>query len=142
MSRIKYIKINKKAFTLIEILAVIVIIGIILLVVSIPVTKYVENSKTKTYQSHEKELEIAAKDYMIDCISNNEVGCTIPIGGEEVVLSYETLVEHGYSKELEDPDSDGYCDRSFVRVENNASGVDLEYKICLICSNYQTDWCK
>lgn len=141
----KFLKKNTKAFTLIEIIAVIVILGIILLLVSIPVTKYVQNSKMKTYQSHQKELEVAAKDYMIDCISNNEEGCTIPSNGASIVLPYEKLVELGYSKELEDPDSDGYCDKSFVIAENNDSnGVDLNYKSCLICSEYKTDetWCQ
>ena len=132
----KFLKKNTKAFTLIEIIAVMVILGIILLLVSIPVTKYVENSKMKTYQSHQKELEVAAKDYMIDCISNNEEGCTIPSNGASIVLPYEKLVELGYSKELEDPDSDGYCDKSFVIAKNNSNGVDLEYHSCLICSNY------
>jgi len=135
---------NKKGFTLIEIIAVIVIMGIILLVVSIPVSKYIENSKIKTYQSHERNLEVATKNYMIDCISDNKEGCTIPSNGNHYVISYDMLIENGYSNELEDPESDGYCNKSYVIVENNSSGVvNLEYKVCLICEEYETDetWC-
>ena len=137
---------NKNGFTFIEIIAVIVLLGILLFFVSVPVSKYIENSKAKTYKSHEKELTVAAENYIIDCLANNEEGCTIPIFGQKLLLTYETLVEQGYSKELEDPESDGYCDRSFVIAENKSNnGVDLEYQSCLICSNYpleEVEGCK
>lgn len=145
------IKKNRKAFTLIEILAVIVIMGILLLVISIPVTKYVENSKKKIYQSHEKELENATKNYMIDCMTNNGIMnnddvCEMPKNEQGVILDYKTLVDNGYSKELEDPDSDGYCDQSYVvtnKTENVTTPVmDIEYKACLICSQYKTEGCE
>lgn len=135
---------DNKAFTLIEIIAVIVLIGIIILIIGIPVTKYVENSKKKIYQSHERDLEVAAKNYMIECLSNDEDNCTIPTNKDHVELDYNTLVSNGYSDEIEDPDGDGYCDESYVITENNSqNGVDLIYKPCLICSQYKTDesWC-
>ena len=40
---------NKQGFTLIEVIAVIVILGIILMLVSVPASKYIFNSKMKTY---------------------------------------------------------------------------------------------
>jgi len=133
---------NNKGFTLIEIIAVVVIMGILVVVSGISVTKYIENSKKTTYDSYKKDLKGAAKNYYIDCMTNNEEGCEVPIPayGISEKLTYNILEKNGYTEKLKDPEGDGYCDKSYVIVNNNSQdGVDLEYQVCLYCKNYKSE---
>lgn len=134
------VKKNNKGFTLIEILSVIIILGILLMISGVSVSKYIKNSQNKTYLSFEKNLKTAANNYMIDCIESNEEDCTIPEYGGSITLTYNELVNKGYSKIIKDPQSNGYCDESYVIVKNqNSSGVKLDYEVCLLCDKYKTD---
>ncbi len=115
-----------------------------MLVVSIPISKYIENSKKETYNSFEEELETSANNMMIDCMIDNEEWCTIPRYGNSLKVTYNELLVKGYTDAIKDPEGDGYCDRSYVIVENKeTNGVNLEYKTCLLCDRYKTDeeWC-
>jgi len=75
---------KNKGFTLVEIITVIVIIG------SISVVKYIENSKQKTYDSFAEELRAATNNLMIDCMTENEEGCVIPEHGNEIRIKDRT----------------------------------------------------
>jgi len=134
--------ITEKGFTLIEIIGVIVIIGILVTISGIGVSKYIANSKATTYESYKKDLKGAAENYYIDCEINNEEGCDVPIPeyGNSETIGYNLLEEKGYTEKLKDPEGDGYCDKSYVIVNNtNPYGVDLEYQVCLYCDNYKSE---
>lgn len=131
---------NNKGFTLVELLGVIVILSILITIAGIAISKYIKNSQNKTYLSFEKNLKSAANNYMIDCIESNEEDCTIPEYGGSIALTYNELVNKGYSKIIKDPQSNGYCDESYVVVRNqNLSGVKLDYEVCLLCDKYKTN---
>ena len=131
---------DSKGFTLIEIIGVIIIIGIIMIIGTVAVSGYIESSKARTYESYKKDLEGATENLMIECISGNEEGCDIPEYGRDIKISYNELVEKGYSDRLKDPEGEGYCDTSYVIAKNNSeNGVELEYQVCLYCSNYKSE---
>ena len=73
---------KSKGFTLLELLAVIVIVGILITLVSIGVTKYVKTSKEKVKVQAAEEIIEIAKAYM----STNNV----------YFVSTKTLVDEGY----------------------------------------------
>jgi len=130
---------NNKGFTLIEIIAVIIIMGVLIVVSGIAVTGYIENSKAKTYESYKKDLAGASDNYLINCMTNNENNCSIPEYGNDLRITYNELVEKGYSEKLKDPEGDGYCDKSYVIAKNTSKdGVDIEYQVCLYCSKYES----
>ena len=132
---------NNNGFTLIEIIAVLVIIGIIIVISGTVVTGYIANTKEKTYQSYKADLKGAAQNYLIDCMTNNEEGCEIgiPQYGIDENISYNFLLSKGYTEKLKDPEGEGYCDQSYVIATNKSSnGVDVEYKVCLYCKNYKS----
>lgn len=134
---------NKKdsqGFTLIEIIGVIIIIGVIMIIGTVAVSGYIESSKERTYESYKKDLEGATDNLMIECISGNEEGCDIPEYGRDIKISYNELVEKGYSDRLKDPEGEGYCDKSYVIAKNTSeNGVELEYQVCLYCSKYKSE---
>ena len=62
-------KLNKKGFTLIELLAVIIILGVLLLIAVPSVSKYIQQSRMKTYNNNLSNLvgavtnEVNTMDY-------------------------------------------------------------------------------
>ena len=130
---------NKNGFTLIEILAVIIIIGIVALIAIPSVTGYLNSAKDTTYETYEKSMEDAAKNRIIDCINNNE-NCELPEGNQSLKYLLEGLIEEGYIDNMKDPESNGYCDQtlSYVTVRGSQA-TDFTYKACLFCGDYVTD---
>ncbi len=57
---------NKKAFTLVELLAVIIILGIILAIVSTSVFSILEDSKQNAYDTQIEMLKASTKEYVSD----------------------------------------------------------------------------
>ena len=80
---------NKKGFSLVELLAVIAIMGILSGICILAVTRYISNSKKKTYKNFEENLRGAAVNYLS---SHTELSTVS--GG--VTLTYSTLVEGQY----------------------------------------------
>ena len=59
-------KLNSKGFSLVEILAVIVIIGIVSAIGIVSVTRLIDNSKKHFYDTQEKQIVLAAQSYAND----------------------------------------------------------------------------
>ncbi|MFA7689241.1 MAG: type II secretion system protein, partial [Bacilli bacterium] len=86
---------KSKAFTLIELVAVIIILGITLLVAVPMVTRAVRKSKLELMASQENTLKLIGKDYFL---SNREA---LPKEiGEASSVSIKTLIKEGYTKEV------------------------------------------
>ena len=58
--------ITKKGFTLLELLAVIVILSILVVLAVPKVTDILRTSKQKTYETNKEVIEKAAKGYILD----------------------------------------------------------------------------
>lgn len=99
---------NKKAFTLVELIATITILGVILLIAVPSYNKYVEKTRNKLIESYEKSVEDAAKAFVTDCIAKNvcannpEKGINSDSLGNYLGLegiSLKTLQDLGFLKE-------------------------------------------
>jgi prepilin-type N-terminal cleavage/methylation domain-containing protein len=136
-SRIK--KKIKKGFTLIEIIAVVVILGVLALIIVPSVSGYIANTRKETYKAHEKTMTEAAKSMTIETI-NGKDDFTLPKTGSSEEVYLDELIEKEYTNELQDPASNGMCNESmsYVKIVNTGES-NYEYKACLYCGGYITD---
>ena len=133
-------RINKNGFTMLELLAVIIILGILITLAYMGVSRYLNQARSTTYEDFEKNITSGVTNYLIDHTGS------IPNEGESLVVDVEKLVCEGYIEDLQDPrESSETCNlESYAIVTRNADtgyNMDLEYESCLKCSNYESAAC-
>ena len=121
---------NKKGFTLVELLAVLIIIGILLTMVILSVSNYIGRGKREYYHAIEDTLKVAGRDYVIDYKSllPREIG-------NSTVISVEELVLNNYIDELIDEDKNP-CTGNLMIVKKDKNEYD--YHVCLQCNDKYT----
>ena len=124
-----------KGFTLVELLATMVILAILILIGTMTVSNIFDNSKTNYYKSLENTLSIAGNEYFND---NRE---DKPIDDYNFV-DMDTLVNHEYMDELKTYDGKESC-KSETGVYIYNDGNDNGYEVCLVCGDYKSggDFC-
>ena len=124
-----------KGFTLIELLATIIILGVLVTIVLFSANKLITSSNLEYYNTSEKMMILASKDYFADYRSYlpKEVG-------EKTRVLLSALVLEEYIDMIKDVNEND-CDttKSYVEVEKT-SDKDFLYKAHLVCdkANYET----
>ena len=124
-----------KGFTLIELLATIIILGILVTIVLFSANKLIKTSNLEYYNTSEKMMILASKDYFADYRSYlpKEVG-------EKTRVLLSALVLEEYIDMIKDVnENDCNKTKSYVEVEKT-SDKDFLYKAHLVCdkANYET----
>lgn len=124
-----------KGFTLIELLATIIILGILVTIVLFSANKLIKTSNLEYYNTSEKMMILASKDYFADYRSYlpKEVG-------EKTRVLLSALVLEEYIDMIKDVnENDCNTTKSYVEVEKT-SDKDFLYKAHLVCdkANYET----
>ena len=115
---------NNKGFTLVELLAAIVILGILSVLALPMITGMVENSRNKMYISDARKL-ISQAEYLLKANSST---IDKPDPGDCIIISMHYLDNSVFSSA---PNGGEYViDHSYVVVRNNDG--KLEYSACLI----------
>ena len=124
---------KKNGFTLVELLAVIIILGAITTVFVPNTIKLLKENNLKIYKIKESELIRAAKDN-----ANYDKNFSSPTEMElEKYITMTQLVDGGYMNSILDTSSGKEC-RAFVKVTlNDISGYN--YEACLLCDEYSTN---
>lgn len=136
---------NKKGFTLVELLAVIIIIGVLATVAVFSYNKVIDNSRGKAFKDNEKLLKTGAETLLAHCASSlthPDFCVDIPENGEAVRIDLNTIVEAKFMNKITSPYQTGsYCD-GYVNVTNKNGKTKLEYKTCLICGKVKSSDCQ
>lgn len=120
---------NNKAFTIVEVLAVVVIIAILAGVTIPGISKYVSNSKERYDDFLNDQALVAGKDFYTD--HKSRIPNTNSTKMTDVVTFKELASLKYLSKNFVDSDGRDCMDESFVMVNNDGSGP--KYTSCLIC---------
>lgn len=137
---------KKNAFTLIELLAVIVIFGIISSIAVISYGRYIDSSRMKAYEDAEKTMEGASKSFLTFCMTDtlpNDACEVLPSVGNSITIDLNKLTDNGFMTIVKDQNKGGTCTGK-VKITNNASDSDnynLKYDVCLKCSDYSSESC-
>jgi prepilin-type N-terminal cleavage/methylation domain-containing protein len=123
-------KLSKKAFTLVELLAVIVILGILIGVAVNGVANLIRKSKETSYAQQEKNVVMAAETY----VQENKSDMPKDIG-ESVNVSVNTLKDTNYlKKDISNADGESCMESSYVRIYK-LSKTEYTYTPYIYCGD-------
>lgn len=126
---------NRNGFTLLELLATIIILGLLTTLVVGTVIPILKRSHNEYYKSQEKMLLLAGKEYFAD--HRSELPKEI---GETSKVTLKTLIEEKYIDPIKGRnDNDCNFEKSSV-IAQKVSNTKYEYYASLICEddNYET----
>ena len=122
---------KKNGFTLVELLAVILLLTLIITLFIPNALKLLNENNLKVYKIKEEQLVKSAKDYTYD--SN----FTSPTSTNPVYITITDLSNGNYLDKILDASTGNEC-IAFVKVTlNSIDGYDFEP--CIICDEYKTD---
>lgn len=115
---------RKNGFTLVELIAVVAILGLIALIVYPAIGSVIRNSRESTYKEQVSVIESAAKNWSIDNAN------TLPDDGSVYRLSVTTLLEEGYisDDEVKDPRNSEKNLNGNVEIKYDSSIKQFTYK--------------
>jgi len=118
---------NRKGFTLIEVLGVVIVLGIILAIAVSSITKYIRFGTVEYYRSIENEVKASGMDYL------ETYRTLLPRQiGNVAVIDLKELVDNNYIEEIKD--EEGNLCTGKITAKKIDSGT-YEYYSCLKCGN-------
>lgn len=137
---------NKRGFTIVELLAVITIIAVLSTIAIFSYNGIIEKSRRDALKDNEKSLRAGAEDLLTHCAStftNPDYCVSVPSFEETVRITIDDLVAGNFINKIVDPSNvSNYCD-GYVDVTNVSSGkTTLEYKVCLKCGHVKSSDCQ
>lgn len=140
---------NRKGFTLIELISVIVILSLVLLLATFALTAYLHQGRDKSFDVAVNSFEDAVLEAYTDCNRdrNSSSFCLtneIPDYNQEKTVYLKDLISSYYIDPIKNPyNTKEKCDgESYVVVTNtDKTGISLEYQTCLICGEHRSDGC-
>ena len=127
---------NKKAFTLVELLATIVIITLIGGIGTVAYTNLIQKSSDDAFKRYRDAMHAEAIYYVTNNYNDNS---KLNFVNGKATISFNQLQMDPI---INPKDKSDKCEGSYVEVTKSytASGVlSMNYKVCLLCNDFEKD---
>ena len=126
-------KLNKKGFTMVEILATVTILGILTVVAVVGISRVMDNAKKEYYKNQEENIILAAQSFVQN--NTNKLPKNI---GQKVKLKLSELTKNKYLKETVKDYGKQNCDmdKSYVEI-TKISQKEYSYDVVLDCPAFK-----
>ena len=151
------IKMKNKGFTLVEMLAALVILAILGAILVINFSNIFSSTQEKVFKTYEDSMKDSTIMYIVDTGKIPTKNNPLCVKLSDLVKSNPSTHEVAYLDKFNNPNSDDTCDKNsfiFVEVDPNSANrnnTDSEghtdnnkkfiYKVCLSCDNYKSEDC-
>ena len=139
---------NQKGFTLIEMLAVVILLAILMAIAVGSYYSYIKKSRDDSFKIAENTIQNDVKNAYADCLSNSKSEFCINHSGygeKNDKIYLKELIDAGYSEQIKNPyNTNDYCDTSasYVTVIGNNTDNNSSYLTCLVCGDKKSDTCE
>ena len=125
---------KKKGFTLVELLATIIILGLLVTIAYVSVTSILDRGNDSYYESQENMLVLAGREYFADHRSElpKEIGDTSNV-------TLKKLIEEKYIDPITDRDENACDEENSGVIAQKITDRDFQYYGILACGNYTTE---
>ncbi len=141
---------NKKGFTLIELIGVILLLAIVTSIGTVTLNSYLKSGREKSFKILVNSFEDAVLEAYTTCLAdqNSSDFCTnniIPdIAGEKRIVKLNDLIDNYFIEEVKNPwkTSEKCSGDSYVEAtRDDTDSMSFSYKTCLICGTHQSEGC-
>ncbi len=141
---------NKKGFTLIELIGVIVLLSIITSIATVSLNNYLKQGREKSFKILQNSMEDATLEAFTSCLANPNSSdfCRVhnipEILGAGERITLKELLDNDFIEDVKNPwkTSEKCSEDSYViATRNSDDSISFDYKTCLICGTHQTDGC-
>lgn len=139
---------NQKGFTLIEMLAVVILLAILMAIAVGSYYSYIKKSRDDSFKIAENTIQNDVKNAYADCLSNSKSEFCINHSGygeKNDKIYLKELIDAGYSEQIKNPyDTNSFCDASasYVTVIGNNTDNNSSYLTCLVCGDKKSNSCE
>lgn len=118
---------NNKGFTLIELIATIVILALVMGISTYSISAIIKNSKEKNYELLINNIKDAAENYYQECKYSNNTGITCSTDDEgKLITTLKALVKYGY---LKSNDTESSSSQMLINPKDNVDIINCQIKI-------------
>lgn len=141
---------NRKGFTLIELIAVIALLAMVLILATFSLSSYLMRGREKSFDIIVNSFEDGVLEAYTSCVANPTGSnfCTnhdIPTYGQSDTIRLSEIVNEGFIEKIKNPwNTSEKCDvdNSYVTVtRDDANNISFTYKTCLICGTHRSEGC-
>ena len=140
---------NRKGYTLIELIAVIAILAIVMVIGVYSVTSYMNRSKQKAFDVLINSFEDGVLTAYTSCLTNPKGSdfCrnhSIPDAGEFDRISLGELENDEFVEKMKNPwNTSEKCESNsyIIATRTSDDNISFNYKTCLQCGNHISEGC-